>query len=103
MINNFAIITPFIIFGVTIQFFNRDIRLGGFLYSLLLVFLYIIFHSNPVDSNNGGINVLSLLDDAKVYLKQKKSFYVVALKIQDYEYLKKFIDDEDYAIQYLFF
>lgn len=99
MINNFAIIAPFIVIGVGIQFLNRGVRFGGFLYSLLLVFLYIVFHSKPIDSSNGGINAMALLDDAKTYLKQKKSFYVVALKIQDYEYIKKFINDEDYAIQ----
>lgn len=99
IIRNIGIIAPFLTIGAIIQFTNTHIKFSGFLYSMLIMFFYVFFHGKQIDVSTGGYDSFSLTDDAKALIRKRKEFYLVTIQFQDYEYIRKFIKEQDFNLQ----
>lgn len=89
------IIFPFLVCGGVFQFTHTNIKISGFLYSLLFVFFYVFYHSKQLDVMSGGYLNNSFGEDFVKLIKKKTQFYVVTVVISNFDFLKKVLNEEE--------
>ena len=99
IIYNCAIIFPFLIIGTIIQFLFPSLKISGMVHALLILFIYVLFHCKSIDTVSGGLTDNAFIEDLKRYSNKNKKFYVVTVKLLEYEYLKKFLGKEELNVQ----
>lgn len=88
------IIFPFLLFGGIFQFTHTNIKISGFLYSLLVIFFFTFYHSKQMDVITGGYLNETFAQDFNHFIKKKKDFYVITILLSNYDFLKRTLGEE---------